>query len=516
VVLSLLLAGVLLAWAVVFLGVAGFFMRAWAHRREETEYLLFGLVSVSLAFYSASIAPFYFYVEDPGWPAIWRMGADVTAGSGIAAIALGLQFALRYSRSPNERVVMVPVYGAAAFYLLALVAGGWWVGDPDRLVMVPFLGGVVHSAIARPTPLAASFYALVVMGIGSIVVLLGRAWAMGKKEGLAAFVGSILLAGTVLNDAMVGAGKRLGVFLTPLGYVLFAFGVSLTLVTRYGRVSIELERRGSDLKKRTKELRRSYKALQKAQTELVRKEQLAVVGELAAVIAHEVRNPLAIIANAVAGLRRADLAPDDRATLLQIIEEETSRLNRLVSDLLCYARPVTPQRQLIKVTDLLDRSLSLAEGRPGVTVQMNVEDDAPPIWGDANLLRQVFDNLVGNAIQAMSSEGTLTVHVKPESQDSQFGALVEINDTGEGMDTQVRSRARTPFFTTRPSGTGLGLAIVDRIVDAHGGTMTLQSRPGEGTSVTVFLPRGHESSPPSRPRTTDPIGVSTTSIRRLS
>ena len=75
---------------------------------------------------------------------------------------------------------------------------------------------------------------------------------------------------------------------------------------------------------------------------------------------------------------------------------------------------------------------------------------------------------------------------------------VEIRDTGEGMDTQVRSRAKTPFFTTRPSGTGLGLAIVDRIVEAHGGSLRLESRVGEGTTVTVILPRGHESQPPRR------------------
>jgi signal transduction histidine kinase len=120
----------------------------------------------------------------------------------------------------------------------------------------------------------------------------------------------------------------------------------------------------------------------------------------------------------------------------------------------------------------------------------------------------VFDNLVDNAVQAMGTGGTLTVRVRASTEEGVDGLAVDIVDTGEGMDTQVRSRARDPFFTTRPSGTGLGLAIVDRIVDAHGGQFVIQSRAGEGTTVTVFLPHGSSSEPPaprlrSRP-TSDP------------
>ncbi|MFO0659325.1 MAG: ATP-binding protein [Polyangiaceae bacterium] len=137
----------------------------------------------------------------------------------------------------------------------------------------------------------------------------------------------------------------------------------------------------------------------------------------------------------------------------------------------------------------------------GVRVVFHCDANAPNIWGDSSLLRQVFDNLVGNAVQAMGGGGTLTIGVNELVMDGLEGVVVTISDTGEGMDTMVRNRARTPFFTTRPSGTGLGLAIVDRIIDAHGGTMTLESRAGEGTTVTVFLPIGSESgAPPKRPR----------------
>jgi signal transduction histidine kinase len=104
----------------------------------------------------------------------------------------------------------------------------------------------------------------------------------------------------------------------------------------------------------------------------------------------------------------------------------------------------------------------------------------------------------------MAQGGTLTVRMRGESKDGVRGVAVDIIDTGEGMDTQVRSRARDPFFTTRPSGTGLGLAIVDRIVDAHGGSFAIDSRAGEGTTVTVFLPNGSASEPPSRGRSSRP------------
>jgi signal transduction histidine kinase len=253
-------------------------------------------------------------------------------------------------------------------------------------------------------------------------------------------------------------------------------------------------------------LRRSYEDLRAAQEELLKKEQLAVVGELAAVIAHEVRNPLAIIANAVAGLRKQTISRQDHETLLAILDEETSRLNRLVTDLLRYARPVNVQRSDFSLADVLDRALSLvSKDRKSIKTDLKVEGHDGRIWGDPNLLRQVFDNLVVNAVQAMGTGGTLTVRVRTATEDGVFGVAVDIIDTGEGMDTQVRTRARDPFFTTRPSGTGLGLAIVDRIVDAHGGYLAIDSRAGEGTTVTVFLPESSPSEPaPPRNRPTKP------------
>jgi signal transduction histidine kinase len=300
----------------------------------------------------------------------------------------------------------------------------------------------------------------------------------------------------VINDIGVAVGAFSTVNLTDLGLAAFVVGIATTPGANYAIVSQELARRTDELRSRTRELRRSYEELRTAQEELVKKEQLAVVGELAAVIAHEVRNPLAIIANAGAGLRKQAISREDHDTLLAILDEETSRLNRLVTDLLRYARPVNVQRSHLPLPDLLERALSLANDKNKIQYELRVEAGEGRIWGDANLLRQVFDNLIDNAVQAMGTEGALTVRVRGVSEGGIDGLAVDIIDTGEGMDTQVRSRALDPFFTTRPSGTGLGLAIVDRIVDAHGGRLGIESRAGEGTTVTVFLPHGLQTEPP--------------------
>jgi signal transduction histidine kinase len=237
--------------------------------------------------------------------------------------------------------------------------------------------------------------------------------------------------------------------------------------------------------------------LRATQAALSTKEQLAAVGELAAVVAHEVRNPLAILGNAVASLRKESLAPGDRATLLEIIDSEATRLNRIVTDLLSFSRPITLQRGAVQLSDLVERALTLATKRPEVRVDLQVLAEGARVWADSNLLRQVLDNLIENAMQAMESGGTLTVRVRLAG--AHF-VVVEVIDTGEGMDTAVRARAKDPFFTTRPSGTGLGLAIVDRIVDAHGGRIEIESRAGEGTKVAFELPAA-SSEPPSGPPT---------------
>jgi signal transduction histidine kinase len=360
------------------------------------------------------------------------------------------------------------------------------------------------------TPAGATMASLTLVAALAALVLFARATLRGRRDGIVPLLGGLCLLGTATYDAIGIFVSSNATWLSPFGNSAFLFSITGAFLIRSSALSKELTEQSLELKRRSGELRRSYEELREAQRELTRKEQLAAVGELAAVIAHEVRNPLAIISNAVASLGRREIGHEDRETLLAILKEEASRLNRLVGDLLRYARPVSVQRQLISVRDIIDRILTSTPLRETVNVEVHAMGDLHSIWGDPGLLRQVFDNLIENAVQAMggSAEGvvaggpavgsrTLSITLRTAKRDSVEGIHVEVRDTGEGMDPVVRLRAKDPFFTTRPSGTGLGLAIVDRIVEAHDGEISIASRAGAGTTVSVFLPIGAPVPPSS-------------------
>jgi signal transduction histidine kinase len=424
--------------------------------------------------------------------------AERLAGAGLVlAFALLVDFAVTATRPYAARQLRTAAYLAAAALGGLDVAG--FLHETGGIVEPR--GGDLELYAPSLTALGGVTYAFGVAASGVTFFLFARAYRRGRTALLPMVVGSAVLALAVLHDAAVAARLLGSSYFATAGFVAFVAAFSATSSGRLAELSRTLDRRSRALEKRATELGRSYEELRRAQEELVRKEQLAVVGELAAVIAHEVRNPLAIIANAVAGLRKATISRTDHETLLTILDEEASRLNRLVTDLLRYARPVNVQRSQISLDDVLDRALGPIKARqPAVAIELDRRAASPRIWGDPNLLRQVFDNLIDNAVQAMNGQGSLTLRTHTATEDGVDELAVEIVDTGEGMDTQVRSRAKDPFFTTRPSGTGLGLAIVDRIVDAHGGRLVIDSHAGEGTTVTVFLPFGSSSEPPPKPR----------------
>lgn len=290
---------------------------------------------------------------------------------------------------------------------------------------------------------------------------------------------------------------HLNLFAQAPGSAYLDVGLVLIIATGIDGNIRRIARSGDALQTQTEALARSYAELRATQERLVRNEQLAAVGELSAVIAHEVRNPLAIIKNALSGLRRKSLGPNDRLTLLDILDEETDRLNRLMHDLLAYARPVAPQLGSVPVEDLLRRSVERAFGGVsaprGLEVTFALDPDTPNVEADPDLLVHAFVNVIENALQAMPNGGTLTLRSRVTSRAGRPTVAIDISDTGEGMDTAVRTKARNPFFTTRPTGTGLGLAIVERVVRNHGGQVEITSGHGQGTTVAVYLPLDRSS-----------------------
>jgi len=232
-------------------------------------------------------------------------------------------------------------------------------------------------------------------------------------------------------------------------------------------------------------LKKSYSDLERAQRELVAQERLAAIGELAAVVAHEVRNPLGVIYNSVAALARIAKPVEKVGPLLDIVREEASRVNRTVADLLEFARPSVlakhDQALALIAEDAVASAREDARVR-GVHVSLEADNDARALV-DEHLLRRALLNLIDNATQA-SREGD-TVEVRVTRQDDH--ALIEVEDGGSGIDDAARARIFEPFFTTKSVGTGLGLAVVKRFAESHGGEVLIRSSPEAGSCFTIRL-----------------------------
>jgi two-component system sensor histidine kinase PilS (NtrC family) len=229
-----------------------------------------------------------------------------------------------------------------------------------------------------------------------------------------------------------------------------------------------------------------------------RQEQLAMVGSLAAGIAHEIRNPLASLSGSIQVLQgELDLKGDEKH-LMDIVVRETDRLNTIITDFLEYARPQTPQAEQILLSSILDETITLLKNsrdfREGIAISVDV-DPHVVIKGDAQRMRQVFWNLLINACQAMPDGGEITVSALPLShgEDDAVWCEIIIQDTGCGIAHEYLDKIFDPFFTTKTSGTGLGLAIVGRIIEDHGGIIDVESETGKGTKFRIRLPVQEEA-----------------------
>jgi PAS domain S-box-containing protein len=242
------------------------------------------------------------------------------------------------------------------------------------------------------------------------------------------------------------------------------------------------------------------------QQELQRRERMSTMGELAAMIAHEIRNPLAAVLNSAEEIQaRIDTSGTESIVftgtnrrLLEIILEEAERLERIVHDFLNFARPSQPKFASADINQILEKTLGLVmqgqELRPDIRIEKQLTFGLPMLNLDAGLIIQVFLNVIMNAAQAIRGSGTIRVRTalephqfEPDWVGENF-VVAEVIDSGSGIRGRDQDRIFEPFFTTKPSGTGLGLPIAKQIVDMHGGSISVQSQEGSGTTVRVLLP----------------------------
>ncbi len=218
-------------------------------------------------------------------------------------------------------------------------------------------------------------------------------------------------------------------------------------------------------------------------------EQLAAVGELAAGIAHEIRNPLASISGSVQVLSNELTVGSAERRLMEIIVSESNRLSKILEDFLRFVRPQEPRFAdfdvAMAVTEVMDLFRLSDEVSDAHRIAVRVSPPRSILSGDRDQIRQIIYNIAKNAVRAMAAGGTLSVLGREE----EAWYSIRFADTGRGMSEEELGRLFTPFSTAFDGGTGLGMAIVRRIVEEHGGAIDAESRPGEGTAVTVLLPR---------------------------
>ncbi len=246
----------------------------------------------------------------------------------------------------------------------------------------------------------------------------------------------------------------------------------------------------------TREVEKLKGHLATMERKLAHAHELSIIGQLTAILAHEIRNPLGAIANAAELLLQ--LRPDadeNECELLQLISSEARRLSDFTRQVLTYARMPDPEPKLTRVHEVIEQALDLLQKDPQFDPRIRIRTDFSPAVTlcslDPDLIKEVLWNLLLNAVQAMPEAGELVVTTdlgQIPDRPSQRCVRIAIRDSGVGIAPDNMERLFDPFFTTKPFGTGLGLASARRIIEAHGGTITVQSSPGKGTTVTIFLP----------------------------
>lgn len=247
------------------------------------------------------------------------------------------------------------------------------------------------------------------------------------------------------------------------------------------RTSEELESR---VEERTRELREAHE-------ELVRKERLALVGQLAGGVGHELRNPLGAIGNTAYYLRmRLGQAADAKVQKhLEILEGEVRRANKIVTDLLDFSRVKQPNRMAAQLNSIIADVLSRQPRPEAIPVILDLADPLPTVQVDPDQVGQVLLNLILNGIEAMPNGGTLTIRTAAERGD----VVAQVSDSGTGIEPENLEKIFQPLFTTKTKGIGLGLAVSRRLAEANGGRLVVSSRPGAGSTFTLaFPPAGRE------------------------
>lgn len=310
------------------------------------------------------------------------------------------------------------------------------------------------------------------------IVLAGLWW--GWKHGLT--VALVSGAAFAIGTPSIWNVRRVDVLDQCLEISVFCL-VGLTS----GILSDRRRSQERSLQETTHELLRTHLELQENFENLKRSERLSSLGQLAAGLAHEIRNPLASIEGAAAILERENGNEERRIEFLDIIQKESRRLDGLLTRFLKFAKPPEPNLRTVEVGELLDAVTSLAQRTiPGGRLEI-LEDVQPGLSAllcDLDQMKQVLLNLVINAVQAMPEGGRVRLAMRQDEN----RVTIDVEDEGSGVSQENIERVFDPFFTTKASGTGLGLPVADQIVRQHAGTLTILRNTSRGATFRISLP----------------------------
>lgn len=260
-----------------------------------------------------------------------------------------------------------------------------------------------------------------------------------------------------------------------------------------GFLSLKERRQREKVELTSQQLSYAYDKLQETFEQLRRADRLAALGELSAGIAHEIRNPLGSIKGSIDIIEGEFTPQNPKREFIEIIKEETARLNNIVSGFLKFARPPSPAIKLTSINRLIESILTLLQNeaeQSGIEIRRQLDPDLPEIEIDPDQIRQVLLNVTLNALQAMPQGGQLEI----ETVSSNEILTIAIRDSGDGIPEEKLEQAFDPFYSTKPNGSGLGLSISHQLIENHGGSIHLSNRVSGGLTVRIELPLKSESS----------------------
>jgi len=349
------------------------------------------------------------------------------------------------------------------------------------------LGAVVGiSALHYVTPVAQPVFHALYQRLYYIPVILAAYWFGISGGVLVALLSGVAYAPHIHTAWAQNAAYTMSQYVELV--VFLSLGVAVGLIaSRERRLTNRYREAAESLERANQELRASSEQLRRA-------ERLSALGEIAAGLAHEIRNPLAGMKGALEIVTSRAVAQTPEAEFTAVATRELLRLEGLVQEFLDYARPRPPRLLPAAMPDVLGRAVALLSPeaeRAGVTLTVEPGTCSPGLRIDPEQIQQVLVNVVLNAIQASPRGSVVTLRYRTEAG----GCLLEVADRGSGIGPEARERLFEPFFTTKERGTGLGLAISQRIVAAHGGEIRVDSMEGQGTTVTIVLPATAANAP---------------------